>query len=158
LDVRAERGSTAEWEDEGEEPRARVLVASRDPRFVRLARFLLGGRDLEVEELTSPEQLPEAVQEPDLDLAVLDGGATVAEALRTANAARARRPDVPVVVAADTGGRSPTGFRVFDRWNETEELLLDVERLLAERAGTPPGETDWGEGSGEGGTRSTPRN
>jgi hypothetical protein len=23
--------------------------------------------------------------------------------------------------------------RVFDRWNETEELLLDVERLLAEQ-------------------------
>jgi hypothetical protein len=22
---------------------------------------------------------------------------------------------------------------VFDRWNETEELLLDIERLLAER-------------------------
>jgi len=41
---------------------------------------------------------------------------------------------VPIVIAADTGGKSPTGVRVFDRWNETEELLLDVERLLAERA------------------------
>ena len=38
-----------------------------------------------------------------------------------------------MVIAADTGGRSPAGIRVFDRWNETEELLLDVERLLAER-------------------------
>jgi hypothetical protein len=43
---------------------------------------------------------------------------------------------VPVVVAADTGGRSPAGVRVFDRWNETEELLLDVERLLAEQLAT----------------------
>ena len=25
------------------------------------------------------------------------------------------------------------GVRVFDRWNETEELLLDVERRLSER-------------------------
>jgi hypothetical protein len=57
----------------------------------------------------------------------------VAEALRTANAARARRPEVPVVIAADTGGKSPAGVRVFDRWNETEELLLDIERLLGER-------------------------
>ena len=65
--------------------------------------------------------------------AVLDGGGAVAEALRTANAARARRPEVPIVIAADTGGKSPGGVRVFDRWNETEELLLDVERLLAER-------------------------
>jgi len=100
---------------------------------VRLARFLLGGRDLEVEELTAPERLPEAILEPTLDLAVLDGGAAIAEALRTANAARARRPEVPIVIAADTGGKSPGGVRVFDRWNETEELLLDVERLLAER-------------------------
>jgi hypothetical protein len=40
---------------------------------------------------------------------------------------------VSIVIAADTGGKTPTGVRVFDRWNETEELLLDVERLLAER-------------------------
>jgi hypothetical protein len=41
---------------------------------------------------------------------------------------------VPIVITADTGGKSPAGIRVFDRWNETEELLLDIERLLAERA------------------------
>jgi hypothetical protein len=44
---------------------------------------------------------------------------------------------VPVVIAADTGGRSPSGVRVFDRWNETEELLQDVERLLSERVASP---------------------
>jgi hypothetical protein len=38
-----------------------------------------------------------------------------------------------VIIAADTGGKSPNGVRVFDRWNETEELLLDVERRLSER-------------------------
>jgi uncharacterized membrane protein (UPF0127 family) len=124
----------APWEDVPE-PRARVLVASSDPRFVKLARFLLEGRELEVEELTTPERLPEAVLEPGLDLAVLDGGEAVADALRTANAAQARRPELPVVVAADSGGRSPAGIRVFDRWNETEELLHDVERLLADRDG-----------------------
>jgi uncharacterized protein len=132
-DARAER-SSGTFEDEVDEPRARVLVASRDPRFLRLARFLLGGRDLEVEELTSPERLPEAILDPGVDLAVLDGADHVAEALRTANASRARRPEVPIVIAADTGGKSPSGVRVFDRWNETEELLLDVERHLSERA------------------------
>jgi CheY-like chemotaxis protein len=129
-ELRTERG--ASW-DESQEARASVLVASRDPRFVKLARFLLEGRDLEVQELSSPEHLPEAVVEPDIDLVVLDGGSAVADALRTANAARVRRPDLPVAIAADAGGRSPTGLRVFDRWNETEELLLDIERLLAER-------------------------
>jgi hypothetical protein len=139
-DSRAEpRAGSLEGGDD--EPRARVLVASSDPRFLRLARFLLGGRDLEVEELTTPDRLPEAVLDPGVDLAVLDGGDAVAVALRTANATRARRPDVPVIIAADTGGKSPTGVRVFDRWNETEELLQDVERHLSERmAGVgPPG-------------------
>jgi uncharacterized protein len=131
-EIKADRGRSP-WGDETQEARARILVASRDPRFVKLARFLLEGRDLEVQELTTPERLPEAVIEPDIDLVLLDGGGAVADALRTANAARVKRPEVPVAVAADSGGRSPAGIRVFDRWNETEELLLDIERLLAER-------------------------
>ena len=121
-DARVER-SNGTFDDEVDEPRARILVASSDPRFLRLARFLLGGRDLEVEELTTPERLPEAILEPTIDLAVLDGADAVADALRTANATRARRPEIPVIIAADTGGKSPSGVRVFDRWNETEELL-----------------------------------
>jgi uncharacterized protein len=133
VDARNERGSGT-FDEEDDEPRARVLVASSDPRFLRLARFLLGGRDLEVEELTHPERLPEAVLDPGVDLVVLDGAEAVADALRTANATRARRPEVPVIIAADTGGKSPAGVRVFDRWNETEELLLDVERHLSERS------------------------
>jgi len=132
LDARTDRAARVDADDE-DEPRGRVLVASRDPRFIRLARFLLEGRELEVQELTSPERLPEAVLDPELDLAILDGAGEIADALRTANAARARRPEVPVVLAADTGGQSPTGIRIFDRWNETEELLHDVERLLSER-------------------------
>jgi CheY-like chemotaxis protein len=139
-DARVDRAAGV-FDEEDNEPRARVLVASRDPSFLRLARFLLGGRDFEVEELTSPERLPEAILEPTIDIAVLDGADTVAEAFRTANATRARRPEIPVIIAADTGGKSPSGVRVFDRWNETEELLQDVERLLSERlaGAAPPG-------------------
>jgi uncharacterized membrane protein (UPF0127 family) len=130
-DVRAD-STGSPWEDPPE-PRGRVLVASRDPRFVKLARFLFEGRDLEVDELTTPERLTDAILDPELDIAILDGGADVATALRIANRARAQRPEVPIVIAADTGGRSPTGIRVFDRWNETEELLLDLERMLADK-------------------------
>jgi len=137
-DARADRGAGT-FDSEDDEPRARVLVASSDPRFLRLARFLLGGREFEVEELTSPERLPEAVLDQSPDIAVLDGADAIADAFRTANATRAQRPDVPIIIAADTGGKSPSGVRVFDRWNETEELLEDVERLLSERlAGVAP--------------------
>jgi uncharacterized protein len=133
-DVRADNTGSP-WED-AEEPRGRILVVSRDPRFVKLARFLFEGRDLEVEELGTPEHLSDAILDPELDVVVLDGGTDVAAALRNANRSRALRPEVQIVVTAETGGKSPTGIRVFDRWNETEELLLDVERVLADRLTT----------------------
>jgi uncharacterized membrane protein (UPF0127 family) len=120
------------WED-APEPRARILVVSRDPRFVKLARFLFEGRELEVEELSAPNRIAEGMGDAQADVVVLDGAGDVASALRTANRLRAQHPEIPIVVAADTGGRSPAGTRVFDRWNETEELLHDVERVLAER-------------------------
>jgi len=127
------------WED-APEPRARVLVVSRDPRFVKLARFLFEGRDLEVEELSTPDRVVDGVADAHADVVVLDGGADVALALRTVNRLRVHHPEQAIVVAADTGGRSPAGTRVFDRWNETEELLHDVERVLAERLpAAPPG-------------------
>jgi uncharacterized membrane protein (UPF0127 family) len=139
-ELRADRRSPLLEEDQ--EPRARVLVASRDARFVKLARFLLSGRELEVHELTTPDRLPEFIGETDVDLVVLDGGSAVADVLRIANAARAHRPELPVVIAADTGGRSPAGVRVFDRWNETEEMLLDIERILAEQLAPLPTGTE----------------
>jgi uncharacterized protein len=139
-ELKTDRGSP--WGDEAHDARASVLVASRDPRFVKLARFLLEGRDLRVQELAAVEHLPEAVVEPDIDLVVLDGGSAVADALRMANTVRVKRPDLPVAIAADAGGRSPAGLRVFDRWNETEELLLDIERLLDERLAVAPTGTD----------------
>ena len=120
------------WED-APEPRGRVLVVSRDPRFVKLARFLFEGRDLAVDELTAADRAADTVRDTDADVVVLDGGSDVAGVLRAANRLRAQRPEVPIVVAADSGGRSPAGMRVFDRWNETEELLGDVERLLSEQ-------------------------
>ena len=40
-DARTERANGT-FDDELDEPRARILVASSDPRFLRLARFLLG--------------------------------------------------------------------------------------------------------------------
>jgi uncharacterized membrane protein (UPF0127 family) len=136
-EIGTDRGRSA-WAADEQDARARILVASRDPRFVKLARFLLEGRDLAVDELAAPERLPDVIVEPDVDLVIVDGGPAVADALRTANAARVQRPDVPIAVVADSGGRSPAGIRVFDRWNETEELLGDIERSLAERFAPAP--------------------
>ncbi len=56
-DARVDRGAVT-YDGGDDEPRARVLVASSDPRFLRLARFLLGGRDFEVEELDDARAPP----------------------------------------------------------------------------------------------------
>jgi uncharacterized membrane protein (UPF0127 family) len=132
-DARLSRRSAARELYESGGPRGCVLVSSSDQRFLRLARYLLGGRELEVRE-TTLHRAAEAIHEPGLDVVVVDGAGDVAQALKVANNARAARPEVPIVVTADTGGRSPGGVRVFDRWNETEELLADVERILSERS------------------------
>ncbi len=134
-DVRAD-AATSEWDDSSE-PRARVLIASRDPRFVKLARFLLEGRDFEVEELTSPEKLSDAIQDPELDLALLDGGADVA-----ASAAKCE-PDACFSTRGPDRGRRRHRRPQPSRHSRVRPLERDRgaaprRRAPARRAGTEP--------------------
>ena len=111
----------------------RVLVVSRDARFVKLARFLLDQRGIEPLAVT-PDRL-QAILESDDDVAavVLDAQNAVAEALAAANAARVIRPEVPIVLAGETRAaeRAPAGVRIYDKWNETAELMTAVAAYLA---------------------------
>ena len=77
------RGRRAARPDPRREPRPALPAARALP--ARRTRPRGRGAD-------DPERLPEAVLEPSVDLAVLDGADAVADALRTANATRARRP------------------------------------------------------------------
>ena len=113
----------------GREPRSSVRQAR--PLPARRPGLRGGGADLPREAVRRDSVTPSSTWR------CWTGDADVAQALRNANRTRALRPDVPIVIAADTGGRSPAGMRVFDRWNETEELLLDVERQLAEQVPSP---------------------
>jgi uncharacterized protein len=118
------------------EPRATVLLASRDGRFVKLTRFLLEGRALEVRGFTAPQRLAEGIADVDADVVILDAHTELGDALRSAHAARARRPELPILVVAegDARARHP-GVRVYDKWNETEELIAAIERELAPDGG-----------------------
>jgi uncharacterized membrane protein (UPF0127 family) len=118
------------------EPRATVLIASRDGRFIKLTRFLLEGRALEVRGFTAPQRIAEGIADVEADVIILDAHTELADALRSAHAARARRPELPILIAAegDAGARH-SGVRVYDKWNETEELIDAVERELGERDG-----------------------
>lgn len=123
----------------------RVLVASRDARFVKLAAFLLDQQGLEPVALT-PDRLQLALEsEEDISVVVLDAQDAVAETLATANAARALRPEIPIVIVGETRAaeRAPIGTQIYDKWNETDELMAAVlGHLAADNAGPdlpPPG-------------------
>ncbi len=124
--------------------RGRVILASRDARFIKLTRFLLDGRGIDAETTVSADKLSLAVeQEGDVDAVILDAPDGGAQALSTANATRALRPDVPVLIVGETEAseRAPVGARVYDKWNDTDELLAALEAILDEHQldpQTPP--------------------
>jgi uncharacterized membrane protein (UPF0127 family) len=125
------------------ETSGRVLVASRDARFVKLAGFLLRQQGLEPVAVT-PDRLQSALEsEENISVVVLDGHDAVAEALAEANAARALRPEIPILIVGETRAseRAPIGTKIYDKWNETDELMAAVgSHVAAENDGSdlPP--------------------
>ena len=116
--------------------RSRALVASRDARFVKLMRFLFDGRGIDLAGSVQPGALLNALDSADSpDVIVLDVHDDAADGLATANAARALSGDAPIflVGAPDVAARAAAGARIYDKWDETEELLLAITTAL----GTP---------------------
>jgi CheY-like chemotaxis protein len=115
------------------EGRPRAIVASRDARFVKLARFFLDQNGIEPDSVT-PEKLRIMLEsDDDISVVILDAQDAVADALTAANTARATRPEVPILVVGETAAaeRAPLGMRVYDKWNETDELVAAVKQLLS---------------------------
>ncbi|MFN0155695.1 MAG: DUF192 domain-containing protein, partial [Gaiella sp.] len=109
-----------------------VVIATADDRFSKLAGFLLGSRDIDVLAVVAPEDSADAVSDKRPDVLVLDAGTDLADALREMATVQARRGETIVVVAAEGAAeRRPPGMRVYDKWDETEEL---VEAVVAEIA------------------------
>jgi DNA-binding NtrC family response regulator len=106
----------------------RVLVASRDLRFVSLVRFLLGRAEIGVDTTPTLNELPDAVQETSADIVVIDADGARERAARAVVELEAVHPDVAVMVVAD--GASPTASALAARpkWLELEKLSLEIQR------------------------------
>lgn len=105
-----------------------VLVVSADPRFTRLVRFLLEGRELAVT-VAAPDRAAAAAASTDPAAVVVDASSGVADALRLA-AAVGVETGAPVVLACEEAGLDvPGGTPAFHKWDETELLVAEVERL-----------------------------
>ncbi len=113
------------------EIRGRVVLASRDARFVKLTRFLLDGRGIDAETTVPADKLSLAVeQESDVDAVILDAQDGVAHALVTANAARALRAAAPILIVASTEAseRAPGAPSSEEQGNQTERPAGGLEQ------------------------------
>jgi hypothetical protein len=106
----------------------RVLVASRDSRFLSLARFLLARHGFLVEATRKLSRLPEYVDRQWAEVLVIDASGSAVRAARTAELVQGADPDLAVVIVADEAERGPTrGRNIFAKWSLLG-LTAEIER------------------------------
>ncbi len=116
--------------------RGSVVLASKDQRYLKLVRFLLDGKGIDVVASVPPSGAADAAGGESADVVVIDTGDMLTEGLRLANVTRARRPEATVVLVGERAEeRSPVGMRVYEKWDETEGVVAAVESALARKAG-----------------------
>jgi uncharacterized membrane protein (UPF0127 family) len=101
--------------------RGTVVLASKDQRYLKLVRFLLDGKGIDVVATVPPSGAADAAGGEAADVVVIDAGDTVGEGLRLANVTRARRPEATVVLVGEGAeDRSPAGMRIYEKWDDTK--------------------------------------
>lgn len=115
------------------ERRGAVVLASGDQRYLKLVRFLLDGKGIDVVASVPAQSAADAVGGEAADVVVIDAEA-VGEGLRLANLARARRPEATVVlVGEDPPVQAPGGFTFYKKWDDTDGVVAAVEDALERR-------------------------
>jgi uncharacterized membrane protein (UPF0127 family)/CheY-like chemotaxis protein len=107
----------------------RVLLASRDDDFMRLAHFLLTRNGFTVETTKKISQAVDLVGRYWLDVVVLDASESLSEAARTVAAIEALHPQVSVLLVSDDERPKPSAaLEVADKWEAMETLTEDIRR------------------------------
>ena len=118
------------------ERRGAVVLASRDQRYLKLVRFLLDGKGIDVVASVPPYGAADAAGGEAADVVVIDATDAVTEGLRLANVTRARRPEATVVLVGEhTSDRAPEGMRIYEKWDETESVVAAIEDAIERKAG-----------------------
>jgi hypothetical protein len=105
----------------------RVLVASRDSRFLNLARFLLARHGFLVEATRKLSRLSECVDRQWAEVLVIDASGSAARAARTADLVQGADPDLAVVIVGDEAERSSTrGRTILEKWS-LHALTAEIE-------------------------------
>jgi uncharacterized protein len=107
----------------------RVLLATRDDDFTRLAHFLLTRNGFTVETTKKMSQAVDIVGRLWMDVVVLDASESLSEAARTVAAIEALHPQVSVLLVTDDERPKPNaGLKVADKWEAMETLTEDIRR------------------------------
>jgi uncharacterized membrane protein (UPF0127 family) len=105
----------------------RVLLGTRDDRFLRLARFLLTRNHFDVEVTKRIVRAADLVERHRAEVVVIDATEAPGDAARAVAAIEALHPEVRVVVVCD--GEPPrwtTGLKVTEKWAALETLPDDL--------------------------------
>ena len=108
--------------------RIRVLLVSRDDRFLSVARFLLTRSGLSVESTPHPSEVFELVKRGS-DVVVVDGTDSLATAALTVAAIEALHPDVGVIVVTEEPDPAGRVFRPLPKWGSLSELVVEIEQV-----------------------------
>jgi len=112
----------------------RVLLSSRDRRFVRVTSFLLSRKGYTVAE-AAPAEAVDAAARHRADVVLLEDGESRASAAKyaAALAALASRPGV-LVVTEERARHSWPGMRTVEKWAPLEALVHEIEAASLSRA------------------------
>jgi len=115
-----------------------VLVASRDTRFLKLARFLLERHGRSVEATRKLHELLDVVDRTEPNVVVLDATDWLAPAARRIAALNALYPRTTVVaVSDDPESDTLAGVTLIDKWGPADRLSREVELAYVFGATTP---------------------
>jgi uncharacterized membrane protein (UPF0127 family)/CheY-like chemotaxis protein len=109
----------------------RVLVSTNDPRFNRVASFLLIREGFRVETTNESERVLAAVANKRADVVVLDGSQSLAAAARTVRAVAAVGSSVGVVVVTDADVGGLQTLATLPKWGPFEAIVSEIERAHA---------------------------
>jgi uncharacterized membrane protein (UPF0127 family)/CheY-like chemotaxis protein len=109
----------------------RVLVSTNDPRFQRVASFLLAREGFHVDATHDSERVLSAAANKRTDVVVVDGSPSLAAAARTVRALAAVGSSVGVVVVTDADVTELQTLATVPKWGPFEAIVSEIERAHA---------------------------
>lgn len=104
----------------------RVLIIGNDRRFRSVAATLLERRGMRIAVVDQPLSLDE-VDFSQVDVAVIDAGASLTEAAQRVGGIMATAPAVGVVVVADRPANRLNSIAVVSKWGSFDDLTAAIE-------------------------------